>query len=70
MIVAEQPLTTDAPIELKLALDGGSARVFWRMAGDNAWQAIGGPINVEPLASVHAGLFTGLVVGPYAFSPG
>ena len=70
VIVAEQPLTTDAPIELKLALDGGSARVFWRAADASAWQAVGGPINVEPLASVHAGLFTGLVVGPYAFSPG
>ena len=45
VIVAEQPLTTDAPIELKLALDGGSARVFWRMAGANAWQSIGGPIK-------------------------
>ena len=70
VIVAEQPLTTDAPIELKLALDGGSARVFWRAADASAWQAVGGPINVEPLASVHAGLFTGLVVGPYAVSPG
>ena len=70
VIVAEAPLATDAPVELKLALDGGSARVFWRVAGDSAWQPVGGAINVEPLASVHAGLFTGLVVGPYAFSPG
>lgn len=70
VIVAEAPLTTDAPIELKLALDGGSARVFWRAAGDSAWQPVGAAINVEPLASVYAGLFTGLVVGPYAFSPG
>jgi alpha-N-arabinofuranosidase len=31
---------------------------------------VGAAINVEPLASVHAGLFTGLVVGPYAHSPG
>jgi alpha-N-arabinofuranosidase len=31
---------------------------------------VGERINVEPLASVYAGLFTGLVVGPYAFSPG
>ncbi|WP_264392470.1 glycoside hydrolase family 43 protein [Porphyrobacter sp. ULC335] len=70
-IMAEAPLPTDDPIELKLALDGGSARVFWRAAGEEgAWQPVGGAINVEPLASVHAGLFTGLVVGPYAFSPG
>lgn len=70
VIVAEQPFADDGPIELKLALDGGSARVFWRDAGEDGWQPIGDPINVEPLASVYAGLFTGLVVGPYAYSPG
>lgn len=70
VVVAEAPLATDAPIELKLALDGGSAQVSWRAQGTAPWQAVGGPINVEPLASVYAGLFTGLVVGPYAFSPG
>lgn len=70
VIVAEAPLTTDGAIELKLALDGGAARVFWRAKGAEAWQAVGGTINVEPLASVYAGLFTGLVVGPYALSPG
>lgn len=69
-IVAETALAGDAPVELRLALDGGTARVFWRLDGAAAWQQVGGPINVEPLASVHAGLFTGLVVGPYAFSPG
>lgn len=69
-IVAEAPLTTDDPIELKLMLDGGSARVFWRSAGGAEWQPVGERINVEPLASVYAGLFTGLVVGPYAHSPG
>ena len=70
VVIAETPLSTEAPIELKLAFDGGSARVFWRAEGAGAWQPVGGAINVEPLASVHAGLFTGLVVGPYAFSPG
>jgi alpha-N-arabinofuranosidase len=74
VIVAEQPLGADGPIDLRLALDGGSARVFWR-AGDESesgleWQPVGERINVEPLASVYAGLFTGLVVGPYAHSPG
>ncbi len=69
-IVAETPIVSDAPVELKLAFDGGSARVFWRPAGEKVWQPVGAAINVEPLASVHAGLFTGLVVGPYAFSPG
>jgi alpha-N-arabinofuranosidase len=70
MIVAEAPLAADGQVELKLALDGGAARVFWRARGAESWQAIGDAINVETLASVHAGLFTGLVVGPYAYSPG
>lgn len=69
-VVAEAPLGTDAPIELRLALDGGTARVFWRAADGAAWQPVGEAIDVEPLASVYAGLFTGLVVGPYAHSPG
>ncbi|KPF63296.1 hypothetical protein IP79_09915 [Porphyrobacter sp. AAP60] len=74
VVVAQQPLAAEGPIELKLALDGGSARVFWRERvqgqGQGLWQPVGEPINVEPLASVYAGLFTGMVVGPYAFSPG
>lgn len=70
VVVAEQALTETGPIELKLAFDGGSARAFWRVPGVAQWQAVGGPINVEPLASIHAGLFTGLVVGPYAHAPG
>jgi len=70
VIIAEQALTSEGPIELKMALDGGSARVFWREAGQEAWVPVGETINVERLASVYAGLFTGLVVGPYAYSPG
>jgi alpha-N-arabinofuranosidase len=70
MIVAEAPLSAEGPTDLKLALDGGTARVFWRPQGAAAWQPVGDAINVEPLASVYAGLFTGLVVGPYAYSPG
>jgi xylan 1,4-beta-xylosidase len=68
--VASAPLEGDGPVDLKLALDGGTAAVFVRHEGSAAWRQVGGPINVEPLASVHAGLFTGLVVGPYAYSPG
>ncbi|NVD43424.1 glycoside hydrolase family 43 protein [Qipengyuania atrilutea] len=67
-LVAEQPLSGTGPVELKLALRGGEARVSWRQAGRGAWRELGGAVNVEPLASVHAGLFTGLVVGPYVYS--
>ena len=67
-LVAQQALDTDGPIELKLAIREGDAQAWWRAKGASQWQAVGGEIEVEPLASVHAGLFTGLVVGPYAYS--
>ena len=59
----------DGPVELRLALNGGRADAYWRKAGAAQWQVLAEGIDVEPLASVHAGLFTGLVVGPYAYSP-
>ena len=67
-IIAEQSLTSEGPVEFKLALRAGEARVVWRTAGEESWQRLGEAIDVEPLASVYAGLFTGLVVGPYAYS--
>jgi alpha-N-arabinofuranosidase len=69
VVVAHHPLTEDGAINLRLSLRGGSASVSWRMAGTQEWLPLGETINVEPLASVHAGLFTGLVIGPYAYSP-
>ncbi len=57
-----------APLELRLQLRGGSARAEARAAGSARWVPVGATFDVEPLASVHAGLFTGLVVGPYAVS--
>lgn len=68
-IVAERAWHAATPVELKLALRGGEARAFWRPAGQEDWEIIGAAVDVEPLASINAGLFTGLVVGPYAHSP-
>jgi len=51
--------------QLRLSLRGGSAIASWRADDEDGWQQ-SPQIDVEPLASVHAGLFTGLVVGPYA----
>ncbi|WP_370177106.1 family 43 glycosylhydrolase [Alteriqipengyuania sp.] len=56
---------TSARAQLRLAFDGGSAVAAWRSDEASDWQQ-SPTINVEPLASIHAGLFTGLVVGPYA----
>lgn len=66
-VVARAPLPASGAVDLRLALDGGTARLAFRQDGAR-WQALGGPVNVEPLASVYAGLFTGLVIGPYAVS--
>lgn len=68
-LVAEQALVQDGAVNLRLSLRGGSATVFWRMSGEEEWQQLGADFNVEPLASIHAGLFTGVVVGPYAYAP-
>ena len=57
-------------IELRLQLNGGTARLAWRAAGSGRWTTLGGDVNVEPLASVYAGLFTGVVIGPYAVAGG
>ena len=61
------PLGPGGPIELRLAIDGGTAALSWRRHGE-AWRVLAPKVDVEPLATVHAGLFTGLVVGPYALA--
>ncbi|MBX7495764.1 glycoside hydrolase family 43 protein [Qipengyuania sp. 6B39] len=68
-IVAATPYDGDAALDLRITLRGGSAELGWRPSGETRWRALGQAVDVEPLASIHAGLFTGLVVGPYAYSP-
>ena len=68
-IVLRSPIDGSGPVELKIALRGDAASLAWRRAGGATWQELGDTIDVEPLASVHAGLFTGVVVGPYAYAP-
>ncbi len=65
-IVGSVPLADPGKIQLRMSLDRGTADFAWRPAGSENWQTIAGQVDVEPLASVHAGLFTGMVVGPYA----
>ncbi|HEY7808369.1 MAG TPA: glycoside hydrolase family 43 protein [Croceibacterium sp.] len=66
-IVASAPLTAAGPVELRIAIDRGRADLSWRAPG-KAWHRLAADVDVEPLASVHAGLFTGLVIGPYALA--
>jgi alpha-N-arabinofuranosidase len=53
---------------LRLAITDGTAAVDWRPAGRGAWRELGKGIDVEHMASVHTGLFTGVTVGPYAYT--
>ncbi|MBL4858261.1 MAG: glycoside hydrolase family 43 protein, partial [Erythrobacter sp.] len=69
VVVADAVLPSEAPIELRIAIRSGEAHAYWRPADTSDWQVIAQSIDVEPLASTHAGLFTGLVVGPYAYAP-
>ena len=67
--VAELPIQKDGPVELRLSVRSGEAHAYWRSEGGPEWKLLAEGIDVEPLASILAGLFTGLVVGPYAYSP-
>ena len=64
-VMARRAVIPGHPVDMRMTFDGGTARVAIRQDA-GAWQAVGEAVDVEPLASVHAGLFTGLVVGPYA----
>ena len=65
--VAQAPLpATTGEVELRLAIDEGTANVEWRPAGQRAWRALAGEVDVSHMASVNAGLFAGTMVGPYA----
>ena len=65
-IVASAPFAGRGEIELSLAIDRGRARLAWRPAETEAWRPLAQDIDVEHMSSIHSGLFTGVVVGPYA----
>ena len=65
-VVAQVPYSGSGPVELRMQFDGGTADLAYRAKGGGSWTEVADDLNVEPLASVHAGLFTGVVVGPYA----
>jgi alpha-N-arabinofuranosidase len=65
-VIARVPLAAIDAIDLRLRIDGGSAHLAWRPHGADDWIRLVSDADIEGLASVHAGLFTGLVIGPYA----
>ena len=67
-LATSAPLEERGAIELRLAIDGARADLAWRPAGARPWRTIASGVDVEYMSSIHAGLFTGVVVGPYAVS--
>ena len=67
-LVTSQELATAGEIELKLAIDRGTAELAWRPAGAREWRVLAASLDVEFMSSVRSGLFTGVTVGPYAVS--
>ena len=55
-------------VELKLTISDGTGSVDWRPAGSRAWRSLARNFDVEHMASIHTGLFTGVTVGPFAYA--
>lgn len=60
------PIEGQGEIDLKLAIDRDEAELAWRPGGESEWRVLERALDIEYLSSIHAGLFTGLLVGPYA----
>ena len=68
-LVASTPLPAGtSAVDVRFAIDEGTAQVEWRLAGRGSWQELAGNVDVEHMASVNAALFTGVMVGPYAYA--
>jgi alpha-N-arabinofuranosidase len=68
--LGEGQVTTSSKVEVKLSLRNGSADLAWRTAGTRDWRVLARGVDVSALASVNSGLFTGVLVGPYAVTGG
>ena len=55
------------PVDLRIAIDRGTADVSYRR-GTGSWTLLAEGVDVSHMASVRSNLFTGVVVGPYAYS--
>ena len=57
-------------VELRIEIDADKARFSYRAPGSTRWQVLAEAVDVGHLASVRTNLFTGTVIGAYAYSPG
>jgi xylan 1,4-beta-xylosidase len=65
-LLVSAPLAHRGEVELSLAIDRGTADLAWRPAGSGEWRRLAQDVDVEHMSSIHSGLFTGVLVGPYA----
>jgi len=66
LVVAEPIKASKRDVELRVAINRDRADLGWRYAGEKAWHNFAKGHDVEHLATIHAGQFMGLIVGPYA----
>ena len=64
--VATAPLDTDGAVDLRIAIDGNEGDFAWRPANGGTWRSLASDRDIEHMASIHGGLFTGTVIGPFA----
>ncbi|AKH43250.1 alpha-N-arabinofuranosidase [Altererythrobacter atlanticus] len=54
-------------VELRAEFEAGEARFSYRKPGTGEWRVLADEVDVSHMASVRTNLFTGVVVGPYAY---
>ena len=68
--LAEGEALTSSTVEVRISIAEGTADLAWRPAVGGKWRTLTAGIDIAPLASVNSGLFTGVLVGPYAVAGG
>ncbi|RIV81097.1 glycoside hydrolase family 43 protein [Aurantiacibacter xanthus] len=66
-VVTSTPWRGDAA-DLRIEIDRDKARFSYRTGSRGGWQVLADGVDIGQLASVRTNLFTGLVLGPYAYS--
>jgi alpha-N-arabinofuranosidase len=62
----EGRVITSSKLEVRISIHRGTADLAWRPIGADEWRALARAVDITALASVNSGLFTGVLIGPYA----
>lgn len=65
-LVGKERIITSSEVEVSISIHDGAADLAWRPVGDGKWRSLARGVDITALASVNSGLFTGVLVGPYA----